>query len=220
MMNYFIFDIDGTLINTFDMYMPALFATLEDHGYHFTPTEQQQQSRKMYGLAAKVSLQELGVPANQLAAINEEWINRAYEQEDRTTVFPTIPAIVAQLAAIPGNQLAIVTSKTGHEYQQHFQQRYRFAQNFSFAVTADDTTKHKPDPAPILLALQKMNADPHKAVYIGDMATDQQAAHSAGIKFAGAKYGSVNPQGIASADFLLHTPADLLKLCSPTEKVL
>lgn len=32
----FIFDIDGTLIRTFDMYMPALFAVLARHGYSFT----------------------------------------------------------------------------------------------------------------------------------------------------------------------------------------
>ena len=31
--NTFIFDIDGTLIDTFDMYMPAMLETLGLHGF-------------------------------------------------------------------------------------------------------------------------------------------------------------------------------------------
>ena len=35
-MKNFIFDIDGTLINTIDMYMPAMFEVLAKHGYQYT----------------------------------------------------------------------------------------------------------------------------------------------------------------------------------------
>ena len=34
MIKNYIFDIDGTLINTIDMYMPAMIETLEKHGFH------------------------------------------------------------------------------------------------------------------------------------------------------------------------------------------
>ena len=33
MIKNYIFDIDGTLINTIDMYMPAMIEILEKHGY-------------------------------------------------------------------------------------------------------------------------------------------------------------------------------------------
>lgn len=208
----FIFDIDGTLINTFDMYMPALFATLANHGYHFTAAQVIELEQKLYGLAATNSLKELGVVPSKFEAINQEWMKRAYDRFDQVTVIPGVAAALFQLAARPDRHLAIVTSKTRGEYDRYFRQKYDFAGCFSTVVTADDTDKHKPDPAPILAALSLMNARPDSAVYIGDMATDLMAAHAAGIKFAGADYGSVNPAGIAAADFQLKTPAEILQI--------
>ena len=41
--NTFIFDIDGTLIDTFDMYMPAMVETLRKHGY---PVKDEQATMK------------------------------------------------------------------------------------------------------------------------------------------------------------------------------
>ncbi len=53
---------------------------------------------------------------------------------------------------------------------------------FSAVVGAGDATADKPDPAPILLALHKMNAPPMRDVwYLGDTATDMQAARAAGV---------------------------------------
>lgn len=211
-MNYFIFDIDGTLINTFDMYMPALFTTLANHGITFSTEKQERLAKQMYGLAALSSLKTLGVPGELIPKINREWMERAYERVEQTTVISGIPAILRTLDQKPENQLAIVSSKTRLEYQQYFKNKYDFARYFAVTVMADDTSKHKPNPEPIEYALRKMGADPQKTVYIGDMATDMQAAHAAGIKFAGARYGSVNPAAIARADFELNVPADLLSL--------
>lgn len=211
MVRNFIFDIDGTLLNTFDMYMPALFTTLADHGISFAGKEEQL-STKMYGLAATSSLRALGVPKKLIPQINREWIKRAYEHVDRTRIIDGVPAVIQQLAANSRNKLAVVTSKTRAEYEKYVKARYAFTRYFAVVITADDTTEHKPHPAPISLAIRKMDAQPQQSVYIGDMPTDMQAAHAAGIKFAGAIYGSVNPAGIANADFCLNSPADLLTI--------
>ena len=46
--NTFIFDIDGTLIDTFDMYMPAMVETLRKHGY---PVKDEQATMKhLFGI--------------------------------------------------------------------------------------------------------------------------------------------------------------------------
>ena len=54
---------------------------------------------------------------------------------------------------------------------------------FSRAIVgAGDAKADKPDPAPILLALQELGAAPDRSVwYLGDTATDMQAARAAGI---------------------------------------
>lgn len=53
---------------------------------------------------------------------------------------------------------------------------------FAAIVGAGDAKADKPDPAPILLALQELGAAPDRSVwYLGDTATDMQAARAAGI---------------------------------------
>ena len=206
----FIFDIDGTLIDTFAMYMPALFATLADHGYHFTDVAAREKA--LYGISAVDAMRKLGIPEREIGPLCQDWIARAYQHFDQVTVLPGIPAALAQLAARPDTRLAIVTSKLSREYREYFQDQYRFARYFDVVVTADDTRQHKPDPAPLRLAIERLGADPRATVYVGDMLTDMQAAHGAGIKFAGALYGAVHPEQLAPADYRLTTPANLLTI--------
>ncbi len=138
--------------------------------------------------------------------------NQAYQNFDRVRVFAGVPELITQLASQSGTRLAIVTSKTRAEYRQYFQNQYEFAKYFSVVVTADDTQLHKPSAEPILLALARLGAQPATAVYVGDMLTDFIAAHAAKIKFAGADYGSEDPQKIADADFHLASLAGLIRL--------
>lgn len=206
----FIFDIDGTLINTFELYMPALIDVLAEDGHHFTDPVQAE--KDLYGIAAMDALHKLNLSGSELEAIRKEWIGRAYQNFDRVRVFAGVPELITQLASQSGTRLAIVTSKTRAEYRQYFQNQYEFAKYFSVVVTADDTQFHKPSAEPILLALARLGAQPATAVYVGDMLTDFIAAHAAKIKFAGADYGSEDPQKIADADFHLASLAGLIRL--------
>ncbi|MCR8575781.1 HAD family hydrolase [Streptomyces sp. Isolate_219] len=57
----------------------------------------------------------------------------------------------------------------------------------------------KPAPDGILLALARLAAAPHDAVFIGDTLTDQAAAFTAGVAFAGAGWGYAGPDELAEA---------------------
>ncbi|MRN06514.1 HAD family hydrolase [Lactobacillus sp. 0.1XD8-4] len=208
----FIFDIDGTLINTCNMYMPALFVTLKKNGYYFSASQIKELKKRIYGLAATNALEYLGVPHSEVKIINREWLRAAYQNFNEVKIFNGIPDVLRKMAADPDNHLAIVTSKTEREYQQYFQDKYDFASVYSVVVTADKTNRHKPDSEPIVYAMKEMKANPRETIYIGDMQTDLLAAHRAGIKFAGALYGSINPEALKKADYLLRSPRDLLKI--------
>jgi phosphoglycolate phosphatase-like HAD superfamily hydrolase len=60
---------------------------------------------------------------------------------------------------------------------------------FSAIVTAEDTTVRKPDPAPILLGLERAGAPADDAVYVGDGPHDVEAAHAAGMPAIAVTYG-------------------------------
>lgn len=51
----------------------------------------------------------------------------------------------------------------------------------SVVISADETVAHKPDPEPLLLALEKLDVTPYNTVMIGDQPVDTQAANAAGV---------------------------------------
>lgn len=213
MIKNYIFDIDGTLINTFDMYMPAMIEILEKHGFQMDAAEAEQKKRDLFGITGLDALKIAGITDEKLRQqMQAEWVELAYQREDRVTVFDGIPETLMQLAKRPGVQLAIATSKLRTEYDHHFANLFAFAKLFDVVITSNDTDRHKPDPAPVLAALDQMHAAPETAVYVGDTINDEKAAHAAGVKFAAALYGAANPEKIMDGEFLLHQPADLLNI--------
>jgi nicotinate-nucleotide--dimethylbenzimidazole phosphoribosyltransferase len=57
-------------------------------------------------------------------------------------------------------------------------------QFFDVVIATGELGIHKPDPAPITVAIKELNAKADRTIYIGDTETDLQAAHAAGAAFA------------------------------------
>ena len=208
----FIFDIDGTLIDTIDMYMPAMIDTLAQHGHPVAPDKVEQTKHDLFGITGRDALRLAGISEEEIPEMLKDWFDLAYQRADRAKVIEGIPEMLNTLANREDAKIAIATSKLADEYQEYFVNKYDFAKLFKVAITSADTKKHKPAPDPILAAMDKMGADPATTVYVGDTINDMKAAHAAGAKFAGALYSSANPDSIKDADFPLMKPADLLKL--------
>lgn len=208
----FIFDIDGTLIDTIDMYMPAMIDTLAQHGHPVAPDKVEQTKHDLFGITGRDALRLAGISEEEIPEMLKDWFDLAYQRADRAKVIEGIPEMLNTLANRKDAKIAIATSKLADEYQEYFVNKYDFAKLFKVAVTSADTKKHKPAPDPILAAMDKMGADPATTVYVGDTINDMKAAHAAGAKFAGALYSSANPDSIKDADFPLTRPADLLAI--------
>jgi phosphoglycolate phosphatase len=89
----------------------------------------------------------------------------------------------------------------------------------SISTVSGDTTPHsKPHPEPILHAAKLANIDPTKSLYVGDDIRDVIAGKAAGMKTVAAAYGYCGckeaPQDWG-ADYLIHTPLELLKIIFP-----
>lgn len=208
----FIFDIDGTLIDTIDMYMPAMIDTLAQHGHPVAPDKVEQTKHDLFGITGQDALRLAGISEEEIPEMLKDWFDLAYQRADRAKVIEEIPEMLNTLANREDAKIAIATSKLADEYQEYFVNKYDFAKLFKVAITSADTKKHKPAPDPILAAMDKMGADPATTVYVGDTINDMKAAHAAGAKFAGALYSSANPDSIKDADFPLMKPADLLEI--------
>lgn len=60
---------------------------------------------------------------------------------------------------------------------------------FECIVGCDDTTRHKPDPEPVLYALDRLGVRPERATFVGDSPYDIAAGNAAGVYSVGALWG-------------------------------
>ena len=84
---------------------------------------------------------------------------------------------------------------------------------FDVVVGSDDTERHKPDPAPIVHALELLDAPPGDAVYVGDSPFDIRAAKAAGVHAVAVTWGGIHPRERLEAegpDAVVDTAEELL----------
>jgi pyrophosphatase PpaX len=110
-----------------------------------------------------------------------------------------------------GRRLGIVTAKRRRTVDLAFA-HVPLAHLFDTVVGGDETARHKPDPEPLLLALERLEARPDDAAYVGDAPFDVQAARAAGLFSAAVTWGGIHARERLQAehpDALVSSPAEL-----------
>jgi pyrophosphatase PpaX len=112
-----------------------------------------------------------------------------------------------------GFTMGIVSSKRNNNIERELLAT-GLAPFFEIIVGQDDTVKHKPDPEPLLLALNKLQASPAHCTYIGDQPTDIAAAQSAGIRHIAATWGDGEEKHFLEGHqtVIARTPHEILAL--------
>jgi len=87
---------------------------------------------------------------------------------------------VLQALQEKGKVLAVVTSRSQDSLFAYFRE-LKIYDYFTLFITPESTTKHKPDPEPLLAAISHLGAVPSDCIFIGDTRYDMECAHNAGI---------------------------------------
>jgi pyrophosphatase PpaX len=117
--------------------------------------------------------------------------------------------VLATLKA-EGRTLGLVTAKRRATVELAFA-RLPIDHYFDTVVSGDETERHKPDPAPLLLALERLDARPDDAVYVGDSPYDMQAARAGGLGAVGVTWGRIHDRdALADAGVVVDTAEELL----------
>jgi pyrophosphatase PpaX len=147
---------------------------------------------------------------------------RAYYAEhfdDNTRVYPGIRELLATLRGA-GVKLALVTTK--HQAQAEFTLAGTdLAGAFDYVHGWLEGRKHKPDPEPVLVALQSLDIQPGAAIMVGDSELDIQAARAAGVDTCAVTYGFRPAWFLASfhPDYLVARPADVTAIVISQDEV-
>jgi pyrophosphatase PpaX len=87
-------------------------------------------------------------------------------------------------------------------------------EELSVRVCADDVEHGKPDPAPVLMALDALGSSPDEALFIGDSHHDIEAGRRAGVTTVAVTWGPFSREKLAAAkpDHWLEEPRGIFEL--------
>ena len=85
---------------------------------------------------------------------------------------------------------------------------------FEVIIGIDDVVNIKPDPEPILLALERLGASKEEALMIGDNSHDIEGGHNAGVRTAGVAWTAKGEAYLATfkPTYMLQHITDLLEI--------
>jgi pyrophosphatase PpaX len=183
-----LFDLDGTLIDTYRLYLECYRRALEPHlGYAPTDTE----------IAARRPASErrfltdwIGENAGGACHAEMRRLYRELYPAMAEGIYEGVPEMLSGLRSA-GLRLGIVTGKGREAWDAT--RVYADVGNWDVVITDDDVHAAKPDPGGLLAAVEALGIMPEQAVYIGDSTVDMKAGRNAGMRIGAALWAKTAP---------------------------
>ena len=201
-----LFDLDGTLVDSGEMILSSFRHATRTVLARDVADEQ---------IAALVGGSNLYDQMRTLDASRVEELVAAYREHneplhDGLEAFVGVQPVLERLRN-EGRRLGIVTAKRRATVDLAFGvlplERY-----FDAVVTSELTERHKPDPEPVLVALEQLGATPTEAAFVGDSPYDIGAGKAAGVFAIAVTWGKIHSEERlreAGADAIVHSPEEL-----------
>lgn len=209
-----LFDLDGTLIDSAPDLGAAADLLRVKRGMPSLPLEAY---RPMAGAGARGMLQiGFGMTPEHpdFPELREEFFQN-YEAciHERTLQFEGVPELIESLRA--RHLLWGVVTNKSQRFTSLIVERMPLFATAGTVISGDTTPHAKPHPEPLLEAARRINVDPTQCIYVGDDERDIIAGKAAGMITVAAAYGYLGEKVAPAdwgADYLIHSPSELLKL--------
>jgi len=213
-----IFDLDGTLIDSIDIYFTIVEKALERLNLPAVS-----RNRILAAAESEDFKWELVLPQEVLnrkeKVIDEAWavINEIAPQmfADNLVLIQGAEGIVENLSS-NGLKIGLVTS-TQRRYLKTKMQPLKNAgvdKLFEAIITSDDVEKGKPAPDALVTCAQQLDMKPGNCVYVGDTTTDIKAGKAAGMRTIGVLSGfdEYDTLETENPDAIIETVQNLLEV--------
>jgi HAD superfamily hydrolase (TIGR01509 family) len=210
-MNY-LFDLDGLLINSEELYLEANKIYFAQFDFEFTEALQKQGTGKKFAEWIK-TVTDIDLDGDTLLAER----NKVYFEiaKSKLTLLPGAKVVLAYAQA--HGKTALVTS-SNKDYVDFVFDHTGIAGYFNVIVAGDQVTKGKPDPEGYLKAAQLLDVSPLTCVVFEDAPNGVEAGKNAGMKVVAVPSPFVKGDQIFdTADLMLESLTDYIKNANKLE---
>ncbi len=205
-----LFDLDGTLVDSIQLILNAA-----RHAFASRPGPAPSTAEFAAGIGRPL-VDQFGPYAStpeEMEALIATYREYQLAHHDRLT--SAYPGIVDAVRVLGREQctLAVVTSKMTAMAQRALIHVGLHA-DIALVIGCDATERHKPEPEPVLLALERLGASASDAVFVGDSPYDMAAGRAAGVTPVAALWGAFPRRVLedAGARYALDEAAELPRL--------
>ncbi|RYL95784.1 pyrophosphatase PpaX [Sporolactobacillus sp. THM7-4] len=207
MIKTFLFDLDGTLINTNELILASFQFTLDQF---FPGKFQREELIPFLGEPLEVSFNRVDPGlADEMIDLYRDHNRRFHDQLVKD--YPLVRETLAELAEM-GCRLGVVTTKQRDMVNKGLHLS-GIADYFGSIITIDDVIRPKPDAEPVVRAMAELAAEPESTLMIGDSPSDIEAGRNAQVRTAGVSWSIKGRYTLEkeNPDFLINKITDLLQ---------
>ncbi len=208
----YIFDLDGTLLNTLDDLAASCNFALRSYGL---PEHSVDDVRRFVGNGVRL-LMTRAIPGGENFARFEECYacfrqHYLHHNLDTTAPYPGIMELIAKLNA-NGKKIAVVSNKFYQATQDLV--RHFFGDEIKVAIGERPDIHKKPAPDTVIEALRQLDTSSSTAVYIGDSDVDIDTARNCGMPCISVLWGFRDRDFLIEhgATTLVKTPEEILAI--------
>lgn len=211
-----LFDVDGTLSDTDDVYADKLKRFLQAFHFFFPGRDLARMARRIIMAVEAPGNFLIGLPDvvgldDEIYAMMDFLARHSHPKPKEQCVVPGVREMLVELSR--RYPLAVVSARDERTTRM-FLDNSQLTQYFQCFATAQTCRHTKPYPDPLLWAAQKMNVPPDACLMVGDTTVDVRAGKTAGTQTVGVLCGFGEKAELENkgADMILETTADLVKV--------
>ncbi|CRK81456.1 pyrophosphatase PpaX [Neobacillus massiliamazoniensis] len=208
MITTILFDLDGTLIDTNELIIKSYLHTLEK----YYPGKYKREDvlpfmgptlTEVFGKMDPDQVEEMILEYRRFNLANHDLLVKEF-----IGVAETVDTLKKK-----GYKMGIVTTKR-HDTVLKGLRLMKLDPYFNVIIAIDHVKKEKPDPEPVLKALEQLGSKPDESIMIGDNFHDILAGKNAGTKTAGVAWSLKGRDYLAQfePDYIFENMADLLTI--------
>lgn len=206
-----LFDWDGTLIDSREALLAAWHASssaVVGRRFPATPAEEE----LVFTMPGTELFPRVAADTERAAALTAAFQDAYTKSSDRVIAFPGVREMLRELRTADV-AIGVVTSKARGRFDRDVE-RAQLTGLVDVAVCNGDAAMHKPDPAPVLFALDALAVEPEDAVMAGDTPVDVAAGAAAGTAVLGVAWGSGTADALrdSGASEVARDPAELTRM--------